>query len=308
MGLFKKKEQKKETLVMIRYTRDAWETLFPNISMEDWENMNCPKDVSQFVKQSIMQNTVLGNCKFKNAMIATLDKYYVDWVRMNGGEHSQITLLSYVQKHLQEENYWDERLKESEMTSTYNVMVLPISMLLHNVKGLSSEYVLSKKTTENLTQYLKKIYNSDMVFIPGWIVKGTDMPSCAKNVIEFADLYWEQDTRVRYGKYMEQTYTQEEVEDLFSPFDFVIPFVVKTNITKAKINFTFNYDETDKSLQSMTAIQFTKVQKAEMMEMLVNECPYITSLDDNAMMPEYAYLSYIEFIKRRQERQNTKNY
>jgi hypothetical protein len=161
-------------------------------------------------------------------------------------------------------------------------------MLLHDINGRISNYILPKEISEQIAQYIKNIYHTSNVFVPGWILKNNVREKCEKDIKRCADLYWKDGMRVRFGKYMEQIYTQDEALDLFSPFTFIIPFVIKEEVQNAKIRFIYNNsdsnDQCDENTQTVKAVKWTKTQKVELWEMLANVYPQIVSIGENVVM------------------------
>lgn len=304
MWPFKKKKQpaKKEkikiqTLIMIRYTYDAWQKLFPDSNKEKWEELNCPDNVAEFVKQSIKRSSnvkhpdgSVGMPDFESALITTLDEQYLSWLERNNYSHSQENLGKYLEEYANNEDYWNECLNRSEMTTTYNVMGIPFSMLLHDINGKKSEYCLREESARQIEPILSAIYQSEEVFVPGWILRGADMPKCVNSVVEFAKLYLREKRKIRFGKFLEQTYTEDELKDKFKPYNYLLPFVVKSKIEKALISFR-KYDINSKNTHNMIQIKFKENEKEQLKDILIASDPHVIAVGNSAMMPGQAYLA-----------------
>jgi hypothetical protein len=293
-------------LIVVRYTRDTFRDLFPAVSDNEWEYRNSPNDIASFVKNSI--DTSKSTCATKTccAIIATIDNKYLEWLKIKKRNHSTKSLAKYIKQHVDDIPFWNERLMKSGMTTTYNILGIPSLIILHDLDGASSQYSLSKKTTDEISQLLKTIYKSHEVFVPGWILKGCDMPSCTQDIAQLAELFWKDGTRVRLGKYLEQRYNQNEIADKFSPLYFVVPFVVKAQITNAIINLDdIRFAEGDYTNQSMESIKFKKQERFDLFKIIYNSIPQVISIGINAVMPGHAYKTYqINAIKRCRESSN----
>ena len=304
MWPFNKKKQKQtqlkdkiQTLVMIRYTYDVWQKLFPTLTKEQWEELNCPDNVSEFLKQSIKRSSTAkqsdGSCRlpdFKDALIATLDNKYLYWLETNALKHTQENLGKYLEVNMNNPDYWDQCLFDSEMTTIYNVMGIPFSMLVHDLNGRKiSEYSLKDESTKEIEPILAEIYESEEVFVPGWIVRGADMPKCVSHIVEFAKIYLQKNKKVRYGRFLEQTYTDEELKDLFKPYNYLIPFVVKKQINKSLISFQY-YDKDSNIAHDLIRIKFKEEEKEKIKNILTADDPHVISVGNSAMMPGQAYL------------------
>lgn len=296
MWFFKKKERKNtkkdkiEKLIAIRYTRKTWFELYPNSTEEEYVELNSPNDILSFVKLSIRQIFEIGINNLSEMQIVTIDEHYSKWLFENKKTHKQKNLTNYINACSEIEGYWDERLTQSNMTSVYYVVGIQVSMLLHELKNNASSYCLTQNKSEELSNYLKKVFNTDNIYIPGWITKGIDMPRYNKNLIQFANEYFNKNARIRYGKYMEQDYNELEKKDLFQPFPFVIPIVIQISKTNSKISLK----ETDESSADKILFYLTKEQKDRIYKMLVDEYPQITSISKNLVLPGQAYLNYID--------------
>ena len=128
--------------------------------------------------------------------IVTIDEHYSKWLFENKKTHKQKNLTNYINACSEIEGYWDERLTQSNMTSVYYVVGIQVSMLLHELKNNASSYCLTQNKSEELSNYLKKVFNTDNIYIPGWITKGIDMPRYNKNLIQFANEYFNKKARI----------------------------------------------------------------------------------------------------------------
>jgi hypothetical protein len=287
-----KKKKPADTLVMLRYTKDAWDLLFPNTTNDEWKLANQPDDVALFVKASVVRSNI-GADPIQKGLIATIDSKYLQWLSNKKKKHSSRALSQYLQEHVSDLNYWNDCLIESGMTSTYNVLGIPSLLMPHNINGTHSEYVLDRETSDMLIDELKKIYKSNEVFVPGWITKGSDMPNYQDDLIQLADLFWQNRSRIRFGKYLEQSYSQLETSDKFSPLYFTVPFVVKANVNNALISFNGNgLGKEDKSLQGMAALCFPEENRINLFKLISKDIPQVVSIGPKAVMPSQAYVNY----------------
>jgi hypothetical protein len=308
MWPFTKKKTLDNTIMMIRYTKDAWMELFPNSTTKEWELTNCPEDVFDFVKTSV-SNSMIRRSPIQKGIIATIDGRYMEWLSKSRLIHSAKSLTQYLEQHITDTRYWDERLVASGMIDTYNRLGIPCLVMLHNIRGSQSEYALSKEASDQLMQILSNVYGSDAVFSPGWITKGCDMPIYSNDLVQIANIFWKDKTRIRFGKYLEQRYSQLELIDKFSPLYFVVPFVVKDKVDQALINFgESEFAEKDKSAQAMAARKFTDEQRIELFHIISRDIPQVVSIGPRAVMPNQAYINYTANIIRSRGRSNLSMY
>lgn len=293
MWPFKKKEPKEETLVMIRYTEDASQHLFPNLNHENWETMNRPDDVALFVIDSIARTRFTSGAKINNALIATIDSEYLSWLSNNRQKHSPKALSQYLKLHVEDVPFWDKKLIDSGMTESYNILGIPCLAILHNYNGENTEYMLNNTTSSKILELLQNIYANKNVFVPGWFLKGNDMFACIEDIKHLADVYWSDGIRARLGKFLEQSYHKKELIDRFSPLYFVVPFVVKTKIETAFVNLRNpTYAANDNSVQAMSSIVFKDNERMQLFNLISNDIPNIISVGSNAVMANQAHLAY----------------
>ena len=239
MWPFNKKNKETKPLIAARYTYDTFCSLFPNKTHQDWIDSNCPDNITDFVKQ-LVTKCVSKKTKIERLLIATIDRQYVDWLTENDKTHSQNTLNEYLCYCGTDSDFWNKKLIDSNMTTAYNVLGIPSMTMIYNIDENQSQYSLSKEASNQIADILKTVYDSDYVFVPGWITKGSEMIKYAQDIVQIAKSFWDNGTNVRFAKYLEQNYTKYELFNKFSPLYFVVPFVVKTNLFNANINFNKN--------------------------------------------------------------------
>ena len=307
MWPFKKKKED-DTLIMIRYTKDTWFSLFPDSTVNEWEVANSPLDVAKFVKLSV-SNSLIGSRPIQRGIIATIDKKYLEWMSLSKLEHSSTTLSQYFKTKIADTNYWNDRLLESEMTGTYNILGIPSLVMLHNISGSKTEYVIDKETSSAISELLLSIYGGDAIFTPGWITKGCDMPTYSDDLIQLAEIFWQEGKRIRFGKCLEQSYNNVELADKFAPLYFIVPFVIKTNVDSALINFSGRgFTANDQTCQAMAAKRFSEEQRVELFKLISSSIPQVISVGPRAVIPSQAYINYAANIIRCKSNANVTMY
>lgn len=294
---FRKKERIKQAnnniqkLMAIRYTKEAWFTLCPESTEEFFIEKNSPNDILGFIKLSIRKIAHIGVAKLTEIQIITIDEKYIEWLEKFQKTHEQKNLMEYINSCSKIENYWEERFLNSQMLDGYHVVGISIYMILHEVNNGKSEYYLNQESIEQLSMILSDSTKTNNIYIPGWITKGSDMPNYCKTLVQFAKSYFDYNSRIRYGKYLEQNYENVEQKDLFKPFPFVIPIVIKTNQYKSLIYLNKKNNE-----EYEVDFSLTKKQKEKIYEVLTRQFPQIISIDDSLILPGKAYLNHFEFI------------
>ena len=279
-------------LTLLRYTYDTFQKVFPTKTKEQWEEVNCPNDVAKFVKYSVARTQVELMTPIQYIQIATIDYKFIDWAEKLGYTDFALVVRQYVTEHNHVENYWDERLFESGMINSYNILGIPSMFMVGNVSNNKSELYLDEASTNLLTEQIKHIYSEDEVFVPGWITKGSDMPTYTDDIVQIAEETWQNKKKIRFGKYLEQAYTERELEDKFRPLYFVVPFLIKVKVQKSKIDL-FTQRENDKtSAAFMSAKMFTQEQRIELLDVISSQIKEVVSVGTSAVMPGQAYLSY----------------
>jgi hypothetical protein len=278
---------------MVRYTHDTWRILYPNGNDWEWELKNCPNDLSCFVRQSVAQGLSEQNARTNYALIATIDEQYINWLSNNKKKHSAKNLSKYISSKLNDVDFWTSRLIDSGMTNSYNVLGVPGMFMTHQIDCSKSEYALTKETSEQISQLLADTYQNETVFVPGWVVKGCDLPKCANDMIKLAELFWSDGKRVRFGKFLEQNYSKEELVDKFVPLYFTIPFVIKSKVDCALVDL-YGYTQVDqcKTVQSMSVVRFTEDNRSRLLKLISSEIKQFVSIGTNAVMPGHAYMLY----------------
>lgn len=284
-------EDQPKTLILVRYTHDVFKKVFPDKSDSKWEEVNSPKDISTFVKHNVAQSQIKMCTFIESVQIATINEYYLDWAFRNGISDLQLGVKLYVQEHINDEAFWDERLLESGMTDSYNVLGIPAMFVLGNIAGNKTECILEQESIEQLTSIIAEIYSSDKVFVPGWITKGSDMPAYICDIAQIAEESWNNNKQIRFGKYMEQEYGAKELSDRFNPLYFVVPFLIKVKMFKSKIDL-FNKGSEANNLNAMTDIRFSNEQRSKLLEIINASVKEVVAVGPSAVMPGQAYISY----------------
>ena len=292
----KKKEQLQQdegpkVLILVRYTYDAFKKVFPNKSDAQWEEVNSPNDISTFVKHNVAQSQIKMCTFIESVQIATIDDNYLLWAMERNIDDLQVGVRLYVQEHINDEKYWDERLIESGMTDSYNVLGIPSMFVVGNIIGNKTECILTQESINELTEKISNIYSSENVFVPGWITKGSDMPAYVSDIAQIAEESWNHNKSIRFGKYMEQIYGEKELSDKFNPLYFVVPFLIKIKINRAKIDL-FSKDESANNLNSMAGISFSSEQRTELLKIIRDSVKEVVSIGPSAVLPGQAYISY----------------
>jgi hypothetical protein len=306
----KNKKTKEEMLILIRYTFNASNVLFPSIGVDEWEKLNCPDDASQFIKGSLARTQISNGNKNHQALIATVDDEYLNWLAKNRYQHSLKILTEYLKDRVENIDFWNQRLIDSKMTAAYNVLGIPCLVILHNCQEMRTNYHLSKELICKITSVLQDVYDTEKVFVPGWFVKGCDAPMCIKDIIQSADVFWKSENRIRVGKFLEQQYACEEIADRFTPIYFVIPFVIKTNIEHSVIDLRgLDAHQNARTAQSMTHISFQEEYRRKLFNIITQTMPYVISIGPNAVLPNQAYIAYHgRIITKHLESSKTSNY
>lgn len=279
------------TIVMARYTKDTWVELFQDATIEDWKESTSPDNISKFISNTIVNYASALKGNVSEIVIATIDQKYLEWLEKYGLTHSQGVLNKYIQRYTKKKNYWDERLLESEMTLTCNMLGMPI-LMMPPLKTSKTEYYLSAETKNKIQLYLSAVYHNQATYCPGWIIKGNEMIQCVDDVLFVADHYWNSNSNIRIGKYLEQTYEDDELSDQFSTILYVIPFVVKTKVDSATIDLSGLESDGAKTLQAMNKVKYTKTQKIELLEILSSDLSNVIGIGGHSLLPNQAYFQY----------------
>jgi hypothetical protein len=112
-------------------------------------------------------------------------------------------------------------------------------------------------------------------------------------MIKLAELFWSDGKRVRFGKFLEQNYSKEELVDKFVPLYFTIPFVIKSKVDCALVDL-YGYTQVDqcKTVQSMSVVRFTEDNRSRLLKLISSEIKQFVSIGTNAVMPGHAYMLY----------------
>ena len=301
MWPFKKKNKKENItpsdngpigLTLLRYTYDTFQKVFPTKTKEQWEDVNCPHDVAKFVKYSVARTQIELMTPIQYIQIATIDNKFIEWADSHGYDDLSLVVRQYVTEHNHIDGYWDERLVESGMVNSYNILGIPSMFMVGNIKDSKSELCLDEESTLVLTEKIKDIYDEKDVFVPGWITKGSDMPTYTDDIVQIAEETWKNNKKIRFGKYLEQAYTVRELEDKFRPLYFVVPFLIKVQVCESKIDLFTQREKDNKSAAFMSAKIFTPEQRMDLLEIINNQIKEVVSVGTSAVMPGQAYLSY----------------
>ena len=289
-------KQKPQRLILPRYTKDVW-LKFNMGSSDDWTALMAPNNVTDFIKTSVVRIVKKRNRKpqCSSALIATIDDDYCQW--LGDKKHSEKRVLQYVLSH-DNIKLWDEKLLNSGMVNSYNILNVPISIIPCKQENNKTSFVLDKTSTMQIVYALQNTYQTQDVFCPGWILKGYDAPLCINDIISLAEAYWYENKHVTIGKYAEQSYKDVESRNKFAPHLFVIPFVIKTNIESALINLSGQYDKSEKTSHAMTFISFSNADKVAMLEVLKSKIDLIMGVGDSAIMPGQAHLAYVDNVEK----------
>ena len=293
MWPFKKQTTSGNRMIIIRYTRDVAKTLFPLMTDDEWAKVNNPHDVGGLIRCALFGREVPRNRIVNSVLIATIDTEYLQWLKQKKANHSKKALSKYIGQHLNDSEFWDEKLCKSGMTTSYNILGIPIMLMPLSKNGNISNYCLDAEISNEIMNLLKNVYQSDRVFVPGWILKGCDMPMCVKDIVHLSEIFWSDGKRVRLGKFLEQNYKDCELDDRFSPVYCTIPFVVRSEIQKAEIDLCGKNHPIDRTTEiAMSKISFSGAQKFSLLALMSSKIPQIISVGSNSMTPELAYVIY----------------
>ena len=293
MGLFKKKTQEKEikNLMLLRYTYDVFQILFPKSNRDAYENRYFPDDASAFIKSAVSSYKKIygGKCKILSVTIATIDDAYIVWLKKHNYNHSIKRLFEYTDEYENDIEYWDEHYKASGMTTSYHVLCIPCTMMLPN--ATITEYSLDSDCCEQIQNILSENYHESNVYLPGWYVHANEMPKCAKRIVSLSKEYFETGMRIRLGQYLEQSYHREK-EIGASYLYMSVPFVIKTENTNSKIDFRKSNQQDENQSFFFDMINFTEKNKINLMSGISKFIPNIISIEQRAMSPGEVYVKY----------------
>lgn len=312
--LFKPKNRLVEyppQLSIIRYTKSAWEKLFPKSSDEEWKEKNYPENIYDLTTYYVIRR-VANNPEIldylKEIKVLTIDDQYLNWLEEKGLTHSEKSVFLYVENR--DNSFWDQRLQESQMNEQTHILGLSFTSLITNAKNNRTQYRLSQEAIDKLADFIKTKYKTDNVYIPGWIIKGSDTAKYTQSIDVMANEYFNNHRRIRLGQCEEQAYSDEEMANGFIPLPFFIPIVYKVNVTKHNHHVcSEDIDEQEKYEYSPNLIHFTDSEMEYLSEIISTAAPGIVECAPSLTTREAMALIYkITLLRKELYKENRKFY
>ena len=209
-----------------RLTYEAWKKIFPDKPIDIWEESMNINDLFTFLvieKELILSNFYLREGQpFPKMRIIVIDDEYFDWLKANGEEHTDESLVRYLDMERTDEDAF-RLLKKHGWDKDYIQMGMPVIILNQKGGRTSSNYKLSKETTEKLKDYLEKVYVGKDVFLTGQILNQEEWFDEEGMYLNIAKAWFEEQQKVTVGKWDSQSHGSRKI----NLYELVIPFVVR---------------------------------------------------------------------------------
>lgn len=198
-------------IVLPRYTQDVWKQLFPHMEEGNWEVINQPRSLIDFLDFTISALERKG-CSFKNVediSVVTLGQEYTDWLEENHLMHTPDQYLNYFQTLTPDDT---NRLSvKYHLNHNIQCATLPMVVIKDDAFQTNSNFHMSKETHDNLVAYFGSIFGSDRIYIPPYYFKGDVCVNDYSTLYNMAYVYFTEHQNIRYEKFTSQDFDTDDV-------------------------------------------------------------------------------------------------
>ena len=168
------------------------------------------------------------------------------------------------------------------MNEQTHILGLSFTSLITNAKNNRTQYCLSQEAIDKLAEFIKTKYKTDNVYIPGWIIKGSDTAKYTQSIDVMANEYFNNHRRIVY----------------------------KVNVTKHNHHVcSEDIDEQEKYEYSPNLIHFTDSEMEYLSEIISTAAPGIVECAPSLTTREAMALIYkITLLRKELYKENKKFY
>ena len=245
------------SMIALRYSLDAWLKTYPELSINDWEEYNCPDNYIDFFAGIIFENKEIEDLVYGNKDFALIqviiDDQYFEWLERENKENTPENRILYGVSLTKEERI--ELIKKNHMDRAYTTLCIALSCIDENPKK-EYKFKLSKKTRKELTNYLGKIFGKNKVYVPGYVLQQRDFVNI--------DYMFTNMTKV----YVENNYVHEnteldsqENEEKHNLLELCIPVIIHNNEAVSAFkpfDYTITDDHMPEAYQAPEEVFFTE--------------------------------------------------
>lgn len=229
-------------LTFTRYTKEAWLRCYPESNENEWEEVQQPYSVSDFLKKQFEILEYKGFCTdhIEEIHIITLDEEYFDWLEKEGLENTEDSRKLY---RVPEKDS-DRLMRKHRMDRDYKVMFLPVSTFL---KGNVKEYVLSQNTAGKIREYLRNVYGKGNVWFPGYVLNCQNLLFDISKFQRIGVTCMEEKKKISLGEYesaeVKNAASENWDETFINPTLTLLPFLVKGTFDRSVIRLNEKEEE-----------------------------------------------------------------
>ena len=232
-AVFQKGRKMEKMLKTTRYTKEAWEKIFPKKSLVKWKRTTNPGNIREFVESYI--ELLLSN-KHKldgteKISVVTIDEEYFNWLEDNDKQDSEKAREEYAYSINDDEAF--HLLCKHKENNILKSIYIPFVIFLPDGHFSGQGYQMSDETCNGLKAYFEGIFGNGNVYVPQYYFSCSSSEGLDLDDVDMlCGAYFNDGVKVRYDKYLFQHFENSGVNMAI----FYVTVCVRKKIESAVFN------------------------------------------------------------------------
>lgn len=229
----RKKKTKPQYITVGRYSEEVWKKLIPGVEEEDWEDIQAPHSISDYIfnfLDRLEDSENIDTSEVQAVTMVTYDEEYLKYLEDTRQEDSEQARLAYMPS----DEELERLLVKNHFNRDYHFMALAASVFYTKPASIS-EVSLSEATKAKIHEYLNNVFGEDNVWFPGYILNCDSLDKDFRRILHIGTEYFDNGSRIRLMSHEKELISATEEDTLTVEFLF-LPFMVKGSLHSAKVD------------------------------------------------------------------------
>lgn len=196
-----KKHMAPKEVLLARFTYDTWKQLFPDKTLDEWKETQCPACMSDFILMALSDMGYRGFCvdNVCKTTVVVLDEEYLEWLKKNEKADSEKVRREYGAS-LSEYDL-NRLLEKNDMNKEYYLIGFPVALLTDPEKEGEKKISFPKEAYQVIREHLGRVLRDFDVWMPNYLLTPDDFLEGETQLMNMAEAEMDDKTKVTLMKF-----------------------------------------------------------------------------------------------------------